>query len=197
MATPQSPIAARPCTAERGKSLSRSQRAAFGASSSVAKRRTASRMSSWAISGARVGEGVMAHELAALPSAFGDPVHAPPPELENRRRATHRLGARRRKKSRIHFRGERVLLDSELRLDRKPHRAISGGHQRRAVNDAAGALEHGAVRELDGAAAIFHCDDAESVGPQEARAIEQLLQRFLHASSTAMAVASPPPMRRL
>src|ERR1043165_7303288 len=75
-------MAARPFSASRGNSLSRSQRAAFGVSSAAAKRRTASRISS---SGPDIRHRVMAEQVPLLSVALGNAVDAPPPHLEEAR----------------------------------------------------------------------------------------------------------------
>src|SRR5689334_14370098 len=135
----------------------------------------------------------------ALAVAFGDAIDATAAELQDARGAVDMLALGRRKERRVQLRGKRVALDAELRLDREPHGAVGRGHQRRAVDDAAGALEVRVVRQLERAfAAFLHAHHAKAVRPKEARIVEQRLQLALHqASSSAMAVASPPPMHRL
>src|SRR5204862_6093313 len=95
--------------------------------------------------------------------------------------------------------GGSVTLDAELRLDREPHGTVGRRHQRRAVDDATGTLEVRVVRQFERAfAAFLHAHHAKGIRSQEARIVEQRLQGSLHqTSSTAMAVASPPPMQRL
>src|SRR5688572_20488696 len=146
MATPYRPISARPARASRGNSLSRSQRAACGASCSCAKRRTACLISS---AGADIGEGVMAEEIALLAVALGHAVDAPPAHLQDAGGAVHVLALRRREKGGVQLGGERVALDTDARLDRQPHRAVGCGHQRRTVDDAAGSLERRLMRQLE------------------------------------------------
>src|SRR5439155_594137 len=79
-------------------------------------------------------------------------------------------------------------------------RAVGRRHQRRPVDDAAGALEQRLVRQLDGAGIFIRAHHFEAVVPDELRLVQQLLQVApgdLQRSSTAIAVASPPPMHRL
>src|ERR1041385_945488 len=186
MATPQRPMAARPFSASRGNSLSRSQRAAFGVSSAAAKRRTASRISS---SGPDIRHRVMAEQVPLLSVALGNAVDAPPPHLEDARGAVDVLALGRGEESGVQLRGEGVALDPEPHLDGEPHRAVRRGHESRAVDDAAGPLEH--------ALSAVGRNHAKAVRAQKARRVEQSLQFALQASSSAMAVASPPPMHRL
>src|SRR6476660_4200930 len=198
MATPSRPIAASPSSAARGNSLSRSQRAAFGASSAAAKRRTASRISrSSASDRADIGHRVVAEEVALLAVAFGDAVDAPPPHLEDPGGAVDMLALGGRQESGVQLRGERIALHAEAHLDGEPHRAVGRGHERRAVDDAAGTLERGLVRQFEHALSPVRRDHAKAVGAQKARLVEQALQFPLQGSSSAMAVASPPPMHRL
>src|SRR5687767_1763775 len=198
MATPYRPMAPRPFSASRGKWLSRSQRAACGASCSAAKRRTAERISStWSSGCPDIGQRVVAEQVAAAAMALRHAVDAPPAHLEDAGGAVHMLALRRGEERRVQVRGERVVLDAELRLDGEPHGAIRGGHQRRAVDDAAGALERRLMRQLERTLISLQGNHPETIGSQEARAVEQLLQLLLQTSSTARAVASPPPMHRL
>src|SRR5262249_38855173 len=78
-----------------------------------------------------------------------------------------------------------------------PMRAARRGDEGRAVDDAAGALERRLVRQLEHALSPVGRDHAKTVRAQKARPVEQSLQFALQASSSAMAVASPPPMHRL
>src|SRR4051812_12692097 len=198
MATPFSPIAASPSSAARGNSLSRSQRAAFGASSVAAKRRTASRISRSSASGRTdIGHRVVAEELALPAVAFGDAVNAPPAQLEDARGAVDMLAPRGRQESGVQLRGERIALDAEMHFDGEPHRAVRCRHESRAVDNAAGSLERRLVRQLEHALSPVGRDHAKAVGAQKARLVEQALQLPLQGSSSAMAVASPPPMHRL
>src|SRR4051812_43523744 len=164
MAMPWRPIAARPLSASRGNSLSRSQRAACGASCSVAKRRTASRISLWA----DIGERVVRKEPALLAVTLGDAVDAPAAELEDARGAVDMLALGGREERGVELGGERVAFDAEPRLDREPHRAVGRRHQRRAVDDAAGTLERGLVRQFERALPVAYRNDPEAIRPQEA-----------------------------
>src|SRR6185503_3624442 len=131
-------MAARPFSASRGKVLSRSHCAACGASRSFAKRRTAWRISSvWSLTGADIGKGVVAEEVALLAVALGDAVDAPAAHLQDARGAVDVLALRRGEECGVELRGERVAFDADARLDGEPHRAIGRRHQRRAVDDAA------------------------------------------------------------
>src|SRR5260221_12807927 len=138
MATPQRPIAASPFRASFGNSFSLSQRAAFGASCSRAKRRTASRISACCSESAiasdrHVGDGVVAVDLPALRVALGGAVDAAPAELQYPCRAIHVPAFRRAQERGIELGGQRVLVDAHPRLDREPHGAIGCPHPRRAV----------------------------------------------------------------
>src|SRR5690606_2695402 len=144
------------------------------------------------------GHRMVAEEVALSAMAGGDAVDASPPHLQDARGAVDVLAHGGREKGSVELRGERIPVDAEPCLDREPHRAISRGHERRTVDDAAGALERSLVRQLEHALVAAHLHHAKAIGPQEARAVEQLLQRLLQAaSSMASAVASPPPMQRL
>src|SRR6185503_17505480 len=191
-------MAASPFNASRGNSLSRSQRAAFGASCSLAKRRTASRISWISPSGrADIRHRVMAEQVAFPAVAFGDAVDAAPAHLEDARGAIDMLAFGRGQEGGIELRGERVAVDPEASLDCEPHCAVGCGHQRGTVDDAAGALERRLVRQLEHAFSLVCRDYAKAVRTQKARPVEEPLQFPLQGSSIAMAVASPPPMHRL
>src|SRR5688572_3980169 len=139
----------------------------------------------------------MAVEVAASVVTLRKAVDPPPAHLQDARRAVHVLAFRRRQEGGVEIRSERVVLDADARLDRKPHRAVGGGDERRTVDDAAGALQIRTVRQLQSAQRFVHVDHLEAVRPEKARRIEELLERVFQASSTAIAVASPPPMQRL
>src|SRR5687768_7290126 len=121
MATPHRPMAARPWRASLGKTLSRSQRAAFGASCSAAKRRTASRISSVC---ADIGERVMAEEVALLAMTLGHAVDAPAAHLQDSGGAVHVLALGGSEEGGIELGGEGIALNADPRLDGEPHRAI-------------------------------------------------------------------------
>src|SRR5204863_2202170 len=148
---------------------------------------------------AGVGQRMVAVELAAAIVALGDAVDAAVAEFEDFRRAEDLLAVGGAQERGVELRGQRIALDTDARLDRHPHRAIGRGHQRRAVDDAAGALEVRAVRQFERALAVADPGDAKAPRPQELRAVEHRLEGFLvcllHSSSMAMAVASPPPMQ--
>src|SRR5918999_4142094 len=114
MATPKSPIAAKPLRAVFGKIFSRSHCAEWGASCSAAKRRTASRISSIC---ADISERVMAEELALLAMAFGDAVDAPAAHLQDARGAVHVLALSGGEEGGIELGGEGVAVDADARLD--------------------------------------------------------------------------------
>src|SRR5688500_3264033 len=193
-ATAYRPIAASPFSASRGNSFSRSQRAACGASCSAAKRRTACLIcSSWA----DIGDRVVAEEVALLAVALRHAVDAPPSHHQDARGAVHVLAFGRREERGIELRSERVALDPQARLDREPHGAIGRRHERRTVDDAPRALERRLVRQLEHAFRLADRHHAEAVGPEEPRAVHELLQFLSQLSSNASAVASPPPMHRL
>src|SRR5687768_17402356 len=187
-------MAASPSSASLGKSLSRSHCAEWGASCSAAKRRTASRISSVC---ADIGEGVMAEEVALLAMAFGHAVDAPAAHLQDAGGAVHVLALGRGEEGGIELRCKGVALDPDARLDGEPHRAVGRRHQRRAVDDPAGSFQGSFVGQLEGAARAVRSHDPKAVMAQEARTIEQLLQLRFQTNSSAMAVASPPPMQRL
>src|SRR5205085_8926004 len=123
---------------------------------------------------------VVGEEPTLLAVALGDAVDAALAELEDARGAVHMLAFGRREESRIQLGGERIALAAELRLDGEPHRAVGRRHQRRAVDDAAGPLERRPMRQLERAAARLDVDHAKAIRPQEARTVEQRLQRALH-----------------
>jgi len=83
----------------------------------------------------------MAEEAAPLAVAFRDPEDAAPAQLQDLRRAVDVLAFGGREEGGIELGSERIFLDAQLCLDREPHRAIGGRHQRRAVDDAARTLE--------------------------------------------------------
>src|SRR5436190_7402827 len=191
-------MAARPASASLGKVFSRSQRAAWGTSCSFAKRRTAWRIASVRSSaGADIGECVVAEQVAALAVALGDAVDAPPAHLQDASRAIDMLALGRGEERGVQLRSEGIAIDADARLDGEPHRAVGRRHQRWPVDDAARPLERWFMRQLQGAFPLVRGNDTESVGPQKTRTVEQLLQLSLQTSSTAIAVASPPPMHRL
>src|SRR5690348_3163884 len=89
------------------------------------------------------------------------------------------------------------MLDADMTLDRQPHRAIGRCHEGRPIHRAARSFERALERHRDRAIGIRYRDQLQPVAAHEARAAQQLLQRRLaraHASSIAIAVASPPPM---
>src|SRR5688500_4253152 len=140
---------------------------------------------------------MVAEEVAVLAVAFGHAVDAAPAHLQDARRAVHVLAFGRCQERGVQLRGQRIVIDADARLDRQPHRAIGRRHQRRPVDDAAGTLQIGAVRQLERALLLVRGHHAEAVGPQKLGSVEETLKILLQASSIAMAVASPPPMHRL
>src|SRR3954466_1695800 len=140
----------------------------------------------------------MREEAALLAVTLGDAIDTAFAELEDARRAVHVFALRRREECRVELRGERVAFAPKLRLDGEPHGAVRGGHQGRAVDDAAGPLELGLMRQLERALVVLHVHHPEAPRAQELRRVEERLELLFHqASSIAIAVASPPPMQRL
>src|SRR5688572_10844172 len=139
----------------------------------------------------------MAEERPGSAMALGNAVNQAPAHFEDARRAVDMPALRRGEEGGVELGGERVALDPEARLDGEPHRAIGGGHECRPIDDAAGPLERRLVRQLEHAFTPVGGDHAKAIGPQETRPVEQCLKLALQASSTASAVASPPPMQRL
>src|SRR5258706_4556030 len=139
----------------------------------------------------------MAEEVALLAVALGHAVDAPAAHLQDARRAIDMLAPGGSEERGVQLRGEGSALGADARLNREPHRAVSRRHQRRAIDDAARPLERRLVRQLQRALPLVGHHDAKSPGPQEARTVEQLLELSLQTSSSAMAVASPPPMHKL
>src|SRR5262245_1827806 len=146
---------------------------------------------------ADIGHRVVAEKVAVPSVALGDSIDAAPAHLEDARGAVHVLALGGSEERRVELRGQRIAVHAQAHLDREPHRAVRGSHERGPVDDAAGALERALVRQLEHAALLVGRDHAEAVGAQEARPVQQRLQFALQGSSSAMAVASPPPMHRL
>src|SRR6185436_20871364 len=113
MATPYRPISARPLSAARGNSFSRSQRAACGASCSAAKRRTAWRISSAC---ADVGERVVAEQVALLAVALGHAVDAALSHLQDAGGAVDMLALGRRKEGGVQLGSQGVVVHADARL---------------------------------------------------------------------------------
>src|SRR5262245_24386563 len=139
----------------------------------------------------------MAEEGAVLAVTLGHTVDPAPSHLQDARGAIDVLAFRRREERGVQLGGESVVLNPDARLDRQPHRAVRRRHQRGAVDDAARSLQIRPMRQPQLAKSFIDRNHLEAVGPQELRSIQELLERLLQASSSAIAVASPPPMHRL
>jgi hypothetical protein len=100
--------------------------------------------------------------MCILACAFGDSVDQLPPDLENARRARERLTARGPQKGGLEIRGDPRLAGAAARDDGQPDRHVRGGHECRPTEGAAGALELGAERRLDGALAGAEPAQSES-----------------------------------
>src|SRR5690242_16981740 len=110
----------------------------------------------------------MGEEAALLAVAFGHAVDPAAAELEDAGRAVDMLALGWREKSGIQLRRKSVAFDTDLRLDRKPHRAVRCRHQRGAVDDPAWPLELRFVRQLKRAFTALDLHYAEAPRPQEA-----------------------------
>src|SRR5579862_892715 len=149
-------------------------------------------------SNAGVSHGMVGEDPAAAVMALGRAVDDALAELEDTGCAVHGLAARGVQERGIEFRSHGIMLDADVPLDRQPHGAIRRRHEGRPVHRAAGPLEGAAERHRDGALLVRHRQQLQPVAADKARAPEQFLQRGLagvHASSMAIAVASPPPMQ--
>src|SRR3990172_11567946 len=179
IATPASPIAASSASASRGKRLWRSHSAAFGRRCSRAKRRTVSRIISCCSEGAMsvgldVGHGMVGEKPAGAVVTLRGTVDTAAAGPQDARRAIDVFGDGGRKERRIQLRGEGVEFDAEAALDREPHGAVGGRHERRPVDDAPGPLEALAVRPVQRAAAVADLDHPKAIEAHEARPVDHL-----------------------